>query len=181
MQRSRASRRTVLRAAGAATGAVLAGCLGRGGGSGDESSTETADRDVLRFESLDVTGSPGGTVSLRPPNRPSLLDFFATWCGPCEPQIETLGRVRGRFDESTLQLVSLTPESDAEAVGEFWERLGGAWPVVLDDRSQAAETYGVSGLPTLVLVAPDGTEHWRHRGLAGYDRVVEEVEHALDR
>jgi thiol-disulfide isomerase/thioredoxin len=173
------TRRQLLRAAGAATVAGIAGCLGGDGSRGGAATT--AGRDVLRFESLSVAGSPGGQVPLRPPDRPALLDFFATWCGPCEPQMETLGRVREQFAESDLWMVSITPESDQEAVAGFWRRLDGAWPVVMDAESEAAREYGVSGLPTLVLVAPDGTEHWRHRGLAGHDRLVAEVEAALGR
>jgi thiol-disulfide isomerase/thioredoxin len=171
-------RRDVLRAAAAGGVASLAGCLGSvrdalGGDAG-------TDRDVLRFDTLDVGGSPGTTVPVRPPDRPALVDFFATWCGPCRPQMETLGRVRQRFERSELHMLSLTTEAAENAVSKFWRQYDGRWPVAVDPESEAVQRYSVKGIPTLVFVGPDGTEHWRHRGLAGFETLEREVAAVVD-
>jgi thiol-disulfide isomerase/thioredoxin len=180
VERSGAGRpvgRRRLLAAGATVGAAaLTGCLDAvspGGGGSTRG-------DVIHLDTLDVGGSPGGTVPLRPPETLSLLDFFATWCGPCRPQMSTLGRVRDRFDEDDLHMVSVTTESDEAAVGQFWREYDGAWPVALDQEATAQQAYAVKGIPTLVVVDPDGTEHWRHRGLADFETLGEEVQAALD-
>lgn len=173
-------------AAAAAGAAALAGCSGLVGSpgpasdpSGTEGTAAAEDRDVIRLESLAVGGSPGETVVLRPPDRPALLDFFATWCAPCVPQMETLGAVRSTFAPADLQMVSVTSEADEEAVREFWQQHEGTWPVATDPRSRAVTKYSVTGVPTLLVVTPEGTVTWRHTGLAGRETVLEQVERAL--
>jgi thiol-disulfide isomerase/thioredoxin len=168
------SRRRFLGVAAAAGAASLAGCLGGGGAS---------DREVIELETLAVGGSPGGTVPLRPPDRLALLDFFATWCAPCRPQMDSLRQVRSTFAPEQLHMVSITTESDREAVRNFWTTYEGTWPVATDPpnpQSRSIQTYGVRGVPTLVLVSPDGTVRWRHQGLAGVDSLLGRIRRALD-
>jgi len=172
----------------AAGAAGLAGCTslpGTGAGGGDSSGAGTADdsgtasttdgRDALALETLAVGGSPGEQVTLRPPDRPALLDFFATWCAPCVPQMETLREVRSTFDADQLRMVSVTSEADESAVREFWQRHDGTWPVATDPRSRAVREYSVTGVPTLLVVTPDGTVTWRHTGLAGRETLFDQV------
>lgn len=178
------TRRQTLRAAAAAGAAALAGCSGlleRGSepNAAGTDGTAAADRDVIQLETLAVGGSPGKMVALRPLDRPILLDFFATWCAPCVPQMETLRAVRSTFAPAALRMVSVTSEADESAVREFWQRHDGTWPVATDPRSRAVREYSVTGVPTLLVVVPDGTVTWRHTGLAGRETLLEQVERAL--
>lgn len=134
----------------------------------------------MRFSALDVAGSPGGTVSLRPSGKVALLDFFATWCAPCEPEMENLRAVRSRFEASELAMVSITQEVDTEAIESFWRDHDGTWPVVTDPELRAGQKYEVTTLPTIVVLAPDGTETLRHTGLAGVERLVSGVTAAIE-
>lgn len=158
------ARRELLGSAGAVASTALSGCLGQllGG-------------DAIELESLDVGGSPGGEVPVRRPGTASLVDFFATWCSPCVPQMDVLRTVRDRFDDDELHLVSITNERDREAVRAFWVEHDGTWPVLLDPDAEATQSYEVRVLPTLVLLDPDGDVAWRHQGLAGEDELREQV------
>ncbi|WP_458206104.1 TlpA family protein disulfide reductase [Haladaptatus sp. NG-SE-30] len=142
---------------------VLAGCLGSQSGTSE-------------LETLSVAGSPGGSVRVRPPEKTVLLDFFATWCAPCGPQMKHLRAVRERFDSKSFYLLSITSETDREAVRSFWKEYDATWPVAIDPDLEAATQYDAKRLPTLLLLAPDGTEHWRHVGLAATDTIVSEIE-----
>jgi thiol-disulfide isomerase/thioredoxin len=132
----------------------------------------------LEVDTLSVAGSPGETVRVQPPGNVAVLDFFATWCAPCKPQMAHLRRVRQRFG-SDVFLLSITSERDRDAVRSFWREHDGTWPVALDPELRVSERYGAHRLPTLLVVGPDGSERWRHVGLASDERIAAEVERAL--
>ena len=157
------TRRAVLQAGGAAGLASVAGCLG-GPSAGSRG---------LSLEALDVAGSPGGTVPVAPSGTVTLLDFFATWCAPCKPQMRSLRALHAQHGD--VHLLSITTESDDDAIREFWRTYEGTWPVAKDPELRATEEFSVGGIPTLIVLDPEGEEVWRHVGLA----AREDVEAAL--
>jgi len=182
------SRRALL-AAGAA---CLAGCAGAGGRSGDGTASRGNGQDgqdarddasesskssessesgggsnadgPIRLPSVEAPGSPGGEVPVREPGTTSLVEFFATWCGPCKPQMAELRELRESFGPDELHLVSVTQEARPEKVRQFWERYDGTWPALIDESLVATDTYDVGGLPTTFVVDAEGAVAWRHVG-----------------
>ncbi|MEF8830399.1 MAG: thioredoxin-like domain-containing protein [Halobacteriales archaeon] len=174
------SRRDVLGVVAGAGVVSLSGCLGAVGGGSSGDTDDGTGSGTLEFDTLDVGGSPGNVVPLRASDRLSLVDFFATYCAPCKPQMGRLGAVRRHFESEQLHMLSLTNESDADPVRQFWRDQDGAWPVALDTDSEAIERFAVRGIPTLVLLDPDGEELWRHTGLAETAAMKREIEAALN-
>lgn len=161
------TRRRLLATAGSAIAAAVAGC-----------SDGSSEPEGMTLEALDVAGSPGGTVPVLPAGKVTLLDYFATWCAPCKPQMKELRQVRETFDASTLHILSITNESDAGAVRSFWTEYEGTWPVAMDPQLKTNDRFGFNRVPTLLVLRPDGSEVWRHVGLAAADSVTEQVEAA---
>lgn len=149
--------------AGAVT-AGLAGCLG----------APTSDEDTI--QTLDVAGSPGTAVPIVSEDDITLLDFWATWCAPCKPQMAELGEIRGRFPE--IHMLSITNESDRDAVASYWEEYDGTWAVALDPDVRTNERFDVTRIPTKLVLDPDGEEVWRHTGLAAADTIAEALREA---
>lgn len=157
-------RRALLAGMASAGVAGLAGCLG--------SASDDAGR--LTVETLAVGGSPGGEMVVRPEGEPALLDFWATWCAPCKPQMAELRTVVERFPD--LHVLSITNESEQDAVRAFWHEYEGTWPVALDPDLATNDRFDVTRIPTLLLLDADGSERWRHVGLAAADTIAAEVE-----
>jgi thiol-disulfide isomerase/thioredoxin len=164
------SRRSLLRLGTGAGVAALAGCtslVGSGGaGTGSESGT---------LQSLDVAGSPGGPVPVLPAEV-TLLDYWATWCAPCKPQMAELRAIREQFPD--VHMLSITNERDVPAVRAFWEEYEGTWPVAQDTSLATNERFDVTRMPTLLVFTPEGEEVWRHVGLAASEGIARRLEEA---
>lgn len=160
------TRRRFLASAGAA---MLGGCAG----------IREPD-DGLHLRSVAVDGSPGGEVPLLPSGRVVLIEFFATWCSRCGPQMDALRKVRDRFSESELAMRSITAERDPDRIREYWETYAGSWPVLLDEEMAAYSRYDASRLPTIYVLKPDGEEAFSNSGYTYRRRMESAVEDALD-
>lgn len=88
----------------------------------------------------------------------TLVNFFATWCVPCQREHDDLAR----FDDRHRQLgdagvVTVVFDDSTDNARSFFEERGGDWPVIVGDDGDIALDYGVAKVPESYLVGPDGT------------------------
>jgi thiol-disulfide isomerase/thioredoxin len=87
---------------------------------------------------------------------PVVLDFWATWCGPCQAQSPIVNGISQRFKDKGLVVVGVNT-SDAEGLAaRFAAKKGLLFPMVYDEGNTIANKYRVDNLPTLVVVSKDG-------------------------
>jgi len=167
------NRRRLLATVGTAVATGLAGCVSSGGGGGGDGNTDDIDGPTL--QTLEVGGSPGGPVPVLP-DRPALLDFWATWCAPCEPQMAELREIREGFPD--VHMLSITNEAEGGLIREFWTDHEGTWAVASDPDLRTNDRFDVTRIPTILVFDPDGTEVWRHVGLAAADSIADALDDA---
>ncbi len=115
----------------------------------------------LRLRSLD--GREYALAELK--GRTIVLDFWATWCPPCEFQIPVLNAISDAWRERGVMVLGVAVDADgAEAVGPYAAEREIRYPILLGDET-LARSFGAVGFPTSVLVAPDGTMTRPHAGL----------------
>jgi len=133
----------------------------------------------VRVETLDAHGSSAGETRVPTPGTVTVIDLFATWCAPCDDQLEILNAMQPEYTD--ISFVSVTNERPSETltradISEWWNRNGGAWPVGLDPGSDLLAALGADGLPYIAIADESGTVQFGHSGLAGKETLRDELD-----
>ena len=101
-----------------------------------------------------------------------LVNFFATWCGPCVEEHDDLVRFANTHAVADdARVVSVVFSDTPENIEDFFDENGGDWPVLADRDGSIATSYGVTGVPESYLVAPDGRVVLKLLGGVRYDEL----------
>jgi thiol-disulfide isomerase/thioredoxin len=105
-----------------------------------------------------------------------VLNFFATWCGPCKAETPQLVRFAATHSTSQVQVVGVVFSDSAGDARAFVKSHGVTWPLLTDPDDNIGSAYGVRGLPESFVIRPDGTLAGTVYGgvtLGGLDKMVQ--------
>jgi len=102
---------------------------------------------LLGGETLRLKGQRG---------KPVLVNFWATWCGPCREEMPAMERLYAKHRQRGFVLLAVSVDTDAALVRPFLERYKLTFPVTLDAKMDLANAYGVRALPASFLIDRDG-------------------------
>ena len=85
-----------------------------------------------------------------------VLNFWATWCGPCKEEMPAMQRLQEAFPTTDLALLAVTADLQQDAIAAFAKGLGLSFPILLDDTKDVSAAFGVRGLPTTVIIDREG-------------------------
>ena len=85
-----------------------------------------------------------------------LLNFWATWCLECRPEMPVFERLHREFSAHGLAVVGINAREGTATIREYAKELGLTFPLILDPKGTINAAYGVIGLPTTFLIGRDG-------------------------
>ena len=85
-----------------------------------------------------------------------LLDFWATWCGPCRQLIPHEKRLVSKYEGQPFAILGISNDQSKEVLKKFLERDKLPWTNILDADGNISQQWGIEGLPTFVLVDHQG-------------------------
>ncbi len=143
---------------------------GGGGVAASGAAASAADAIPAPLADLELTDQSGQTHRLADyEGQTVILNFFATWCGPCKseiPDLEELYSDRGANGGEVALIAVANPSSDEhprandvseQEVRAFIDEQGISYPVLMDGAGELLSAYGVRAFPTTYFIKPDGT------------------------
>jgi thiol-disulfide isomerase/thioredoxin len=106
------------------------------------------------FVRTDLSGRPLRLDQFR--GRVVLLNFWATWCGPCIEEIPIFSRWQRQYADAGLQIIGVSMDDDEAAVKRFVAKYSVPYPIVMGDVKLAESFGGVFGLPQSFLIDANG-------------------------
>lgn len=121
-----------------------------------------------QFALSDLSGKMVSLQDLR--GKVVLLNFWATWCGPCKREIPSLERLyQKRRDKGFVILAVNTERTSASTVSSFTEKYGMSFPILLNPQADVANNYWIRAIPTSFLLDKKGVIRWKIVGGREWD------------
>ncbi len=107
-----------------------------------------------------------------------LVNFWATWCEPCEQEMPAMERLYQRLSRDRFELVAVSIDDEEPKVAEFVKRYSLTFPIVMDRDKKVSEAYQTMGVPESLLVDRSGHVVERYVGPREWDahEYVERIE-----
>jgi len=108
-----------------------------------------------------------------------MLDFWATWCGPCRIEIPGFIELQSHYANQGFTIVGVSMDDSSEPVVEFYRQFHMNYPVAMGN-ARLEELYGgILGLPTTFLIGRDGRIYARHEGATDVSVFEDEIKQLL--
>jgi cytochrome c biogenesis protein CcmG/thiol:disulfide interchange protein DsbE len=107
-----------------------------------------------QFSLADLDGNPLRLADLR--GRPVIVNFWASWCGPCVEEFPLLREAAAEHAKDGLAVIGIVYQDRSAAARDFMARNGASWPAAMDPDGRVADAYGILGPPETFFIDRDG-------------------------
>ncbi len=125
----------------------------------------------LHHKKIELTSSRGKVI---------LLNFWATWCGPCLVEMPTFTEWQNKYGSEKFQVIGISMDDAAPDVIATVNKLKLNYPVLMGDEHLGAAYGGVLGLPVTFLIDRHGKIRARYQGVSDLTRIKGDIERLLN-
>ena len=124
-----------------------------------------------KFADFEVPAADGSMQKLSDyvgKGKVTLVDFWASWCGPCRAEIPKLQALKAKYGDK-FDVLDVAVWDNPDDTRKAMEQMEITWPVIIgtEQLNQPTDLYGIKGIPHIIIFGPDGTI--LSRGLTGDD------------
>jgi DsbE subfamily thiol:disulfide oxidoreductase len=159
---------------------ALVACGGATAGSDPAQSPAAADHPLVGqrgpdFAKKTVTGD--ATVSIHSMSgKVAIVDFWATWCGPCRKSFPKLQQLSAKYAADGLRVVGVSEDDNKDGICDFTSDLGTSFPIVWDENKSIASKWEPKSMPCTFILDRNGTIRFVHLGYHDNEDAVMERE-----
>jgi peroxiredoxin len=146
---------------------------------GQPSPNNLVGKKAVEFSLPAVSGGEVALQSFR--GKVVLLNFWATWCGPCREELPELDRVQEKFRKRGLAVVAVTVDNELENIRGFLKKYDLELQALWDRRKKVADAYKVEKMPSSYLIDRNGVIRFVHLGYSPEElkRIEAEIDEML--
>ncbi len=100
-----------------------------------------------------------------------LVNFWASWCGPCRQEMPVLDRIHDRYAPMGFTVIGVSVDNDVSKARRLADQVNVSFPLLHDGAGNVSEQYDVSAMPYSVLIDRDGQVQYIHRGFRPGDEA----------
>lgn len=109
-----------------------------------------------------------------------MLNFWASWCGPCRQEMPLLNELNERYADAGFQVWGVNVDADRADADKLLAKIPVDFPVLFDGAGEVSKLYGVDAMPSSVFIDRDGKVREIHRGYragdeAEYKKIIKEL------
>jgi len=105
-----------------------------------------------------------------------LLNFWASWCGPCRLEMPLLNKLHNKYKAIGFTVLGVNVEESTSAAQDFLKDNKVSFPILWDTQNTVSKQYNVQAMPTTVMIDRDGQVRYIHKGFqAGDERIYKKV------
>jgi peroxiredoxin len=100
-----------------------------------------------------------------------LVNFWASWCGPCRQEMPLLERMHQRYQDAGFVVLGVNVEGEERPARGLVQQTGVTFPILIDKGQQVSELYDVSAMPSSVVLDRNGVVRYVHLGYVPGDEA----------
>ncbi|MBC3918166.1 TlpA family protein disulfide reductase [Undibacterium sp. CY18W] len=124
---------------------------------------------------FDLSGAEGNVSLSKYQGKLVYLDFWASWCGPCRQSFPWMNELQAKYGSQGLQIIGVNLDQKNEDARQFLVTTPARFVVAFDPAGTTPRSYGVKGMPSSVLIGPDGKILFEHAGFKDADKSALEA------
>lgn len=135
----------------------------------------------FKAPTFNLKGLDGKQHNINNLNKPIVLNFWASWCGPCKIEAPELVKLYKNYqDRIEIYAINITKGDTIEGAKAFSEKYSFAFPVLLDTKNEVSTIYNVAAIPTTYFVNKEGIVVDQIIGFGGTDVLQQKIKKLAD-
>jgi thiol-disulfide isomerase/thioredoxin len=120
---------------------------------------------------FDLQGLDGAVKLAKLQGKVVYVDFWASWCGPCRQSFPWMNEMQAKYGARGLQVVGVNVDANMADARQFLAATPARFAIGFDPQGATPRSYGIKGMPSSVLIGPDGKVLLEHSGFRDADRA----------